>query len=121
MPEIYFLASGDILLPSGPLQCEVLARFRGVLRPGSTYLWVSIDPPLRASFRDELVSDHQHLLLSPIQAGDLPKVSAGNPQFVEIVLAPTPVAGVVDERDCSKLGWGSLYRTRIEAARANGA
>jgi hypothetical protein len=118
-PEIYFLAPGDIMLPQGPLQCEVLERVRGVLRPGSTYLWVSIEPRLRASFRDELASDHEQLLLSPFHPGDLPKVRAGNPQIVEIVLAPAPAAGVVDERDCSKLGLGELYRTRAEAARAN--
>lgn len=117
MAQVFYLSSHDIGPDSRPRKCEVMREVNG-LRANSSYLLVEIDPPLLSRFWDGPLRTFNQIIL-PITGHKTIRDIGEKPVMVDIVLCPSYSGGVIDERQCSKIGAGTLHSTHAEALKAS--
>jgi hypothetical protein len=103
-----FVLSSQDFRDSEDRLCAVVSQPTG-RRRGSNYVLVKVTPPLRSSFWDEPERDFDQLLLSFVGPGSLEGIGKTD-VLADIVLCPSYAGGVVDERDCARIGIGSLHQ-----------
>lgn len=113
MERNFYMSSHDMGADSRPRKCEVVREIKG-LRPGSCYLLVSVAPPLRTRFRDGAATDFDQIILSILGRRRVQDIGT-QPVSAEMVLCPDYVEGVVNERQCSRIGTAGLHATYAEA------
>lgn len=113
MRSTFYISSHDIGSDSRPRKCEVVREISG-MRPGSCYLLVNVAPPLRTRFRDSAPTDFGQIIISTL-GGRTVRDIGSHAVSAEIVLCPNYADGIVDERQCSRIGTAGLHTTYAEA------
>lgn len=120
MANQFYLSSHDIGPDSRPRKCKVVNEVVEGMRANSRYVLVEVAPPLTSAFRDGPVRDFNQIILSLDKGRTITDVGT-QPVGVEIVLCPTYSEGRVDERACSKIGFGGIHLTYADALKCSPA
>jgi hypothetical protein len=86
------------------------------LRAGSDYLLVQIDPPVTTKFWDGPSTAFDQIILAIVGHHTTQDVGT-KPVMAHIVICPSYLQGVLDEKKCSKIGTGGLHATYAEAVK----
>lgn len=106
LPEKFVLSSHDFSDCQDRI-CTVISRPKGQ-RDGSRYALVDVAPSVMSAFWDEPEQGFDRLILSEVGSGTIDEIGEAD-ILVDIVLCPSYVEGAVDERQCSRIGTGSLH------------
>lgn len=93
--------------------CEFIRRAQGV-RAGTEYILAKITPPLMTRIQDGPISEYDHIILAIV--GEHAELHIGkSPVLADIVIFRNRPSDVIDERECSRIGVGTLHATYAEA------
>lgn len=112
--KVFYLVSHDIGDELGPRLCSNVRQEAVVLRK-EQYCTVNIEPSINMRLYNRTMCTIDEVVFG-IVPGKIQDVGRKN-VLADVVICPTYINGVVDERHCANLGVATLHASRSEALR----